>query len=136
MADSKHTPQQKVKYLILARHASFNDADLYDYSTLDGDSIDEAYSQLVDSGEHWDAESEVREGEAETGLKCDWSRNYESKAVAAKLPDGSWVGWTYWYGGGKHAQPETVEWIDDAYDLTCAEEEKVVTVRTFEKAGG
>jgi hypothetical protein len=35
--------------------------------------------------------------------------------------------------GGKYGEPEAVEWIDDAYDLVCTEEEKVVTVRTFAK---
>ena len=49
------------------------------------------------------------------------------------MPDGSWVGWTYWYGGGKYGEPEAIDWMDDAYDLACTEEEKVVTVRTFTK---
>ena len=67
----------------------------------------------------------------ETGLKCEWSRHYESKAVAMKFPDGSWVGWTYWYGGGKHGEPSSIEWMDDAYDVDCHEEEKMVVVQTF-----
>ena len=130
------TASQKVKYLVLAADASWKDADLIPFAEITGDVIDEAYQQLVDAGEQWDAESEVREGTAETGLPCEWSRNYESKAVATQLPDGSWVGWTYWYGGGKHSNPEEIDWIDDAYDLSCTEEEKVVTVRTFSKAEG
>jgi hypothetical protein len=81
-----------------------------------------------------DARSEVRQGEMETDLPCPSSRHYESKSVAAKLPDGSWVGWTYWYGGGKHGEPEAIDWIDDAYNLNCTEEEKMVTVRIFAKA--
>lgn len=132
----KHTPAQKVKYLILSAHAAHNDGEIAEFAALSGEEIDGAYSELVDADDHWDAQSEVRAGEIETGLNCDWSRHYESKAVAAKLPDGSWVGWTYWYGGGKYAEPEAIEWIDDAYDLTCIEEEKVVTVRTFSKVGG
>lgn len=134
-AEVKHTAEQKVKYLILSAHARLNDGDAYDLSKLSGQEIDAAYDQLVESDEHWDAQGEVRGGEIETGLKCDWSRHYESKAVAAQLPDGTWVGWTYWYGGGKHAEPEAVDWIDYAYDLKCIEEEKLVTVRTFSKAG-
>jgi hypothetical protein len=131
-----HTPAQKVKYLVLAAHAALNDGDVADYSTLSGDEIDAAYEAIYNEGEHWDAEQEVRGGEVETGLPCPWSRHYEAKAVAAKLPDGSWIGWTYWYGGGKHANPEEIDWIEDAYALTCAEEEKLVTVRTFAKAEG
>ncbi|WP_037135887.1 hypothetical protein [Rhizobium leucaenae] len=131
MDERRLTPEHKVKYLVLAEHAAFNDADIFDYSTVSGDDIDEAYEQLLDSGEQWDAESNVRGGEVETNLRCPISRNYEAKAVAAKLPDGSWVGWTYWYGGGKHGNPEEIEWIDGSYDVSCTEEEKVVTVRTF-----
>ncbi|QIG72960.1 hypothetical protein EVB98_038 [Rhizobium phage RHph_N3_2] len=131
---AEKTAEQKVKYLILAVDASWKDADLIAFDQITGEVIDAAYQQLVDADEHWDAQSEVRGGEVETGLKCEWSRNYESKAVAAKLPDGSWVGWTYWYGGGKHSEPEAIDWIDEAYDLNCVEEEKVVTVRTFSEA--
>lgn len=76
---------------------------------------------------------EFREGEVETNIEAPWSRNYESKSVAAQMSDGSWVGWTYWYGGGKHANPEEIEWMGDAYDLECVEEEKLVVVRTFTK---
>lgn len=131
----KLTAEQKLKFLILARAAELSDQQGPDFATQTGDDIDASFEVLRDSEEHWDAESEVRGGEVETGVKCDWSRHYESKSVAAKLPDGSWVGWTYWYGGGKHGEPEAVEWISEAYDLNCTEEERVVTVRTFEKAG-
>lgn len=128
-----HTPAQKVKYLVLGVHARFNDGEVATLSSLTGEDIDAAYDQLVEADEHWDAQSEVRSGEFETDIECDWSRHYESKSVAAQLPDGSWVGWTYWYGGGKHSEPEAIGWIDDAYHVTCAEEEKVVNVRTFSK---
>jgi hypothetical protein len=128
-----HTAEQKVKYLILAAHARYNDGDAYDLSALSGDEIDAAWAHLVEADEHWDSQNEVRGGEVETGIKCDWSRHYESKSVAAQLPDGSWVGWTYWYGGGKHGEPEGIDWIDEAYDLACIEEEKLVVVRTFTK---
>lgn len=36
-----------------------------------------------------------------------------------------------WYGGGKHGEPGAMPWMEEAYDVSCAEEEKVVTVRTF-----
>jgi hypothetical protein len=69
----------------------------------------------------------------ETGIRCEYSRHYEAKSVAAKLDDGRWVGWTYWYGGGKHGEPEAMPWLDETYLLECVEEEKVVVVRTFER---
>jgi len=39
-----------------------------------------------------------------------------------------WVGWTYWYGGGKHGEPESVEWMEDAYFVGVKEETRVVLV--------
>jgi hypothetical protein len=126
------TPEQKVKWAILKRRAEFRSEEL---PLLDSDDIDAAYEEAdeSDDGDLQDARSEVREGEIETGLRCDSSRHYESKAVAAKMSDGTWVGWTYWYGGGKHGEPEGIDWMGDTYDLDCKEEEKVVTVRTFTK---
>ena len=121
----------KVKYLVLAKAAEWNED--FAMPDFEADAIDAAYDALTEAEDHYDAESEVRGGEVETGLPCERSRHYESKAVAARLPDGSWVGWTYWYGGGKHGEPEAIDWIGEAYDLTCIEEEKVVTVRTFAK---
>jgi hypothetical protein len=122
--------QQKVKWLILQVAARFNDTEAPEYPCAN---VDELYDTLVENDAHWDARDEVRCSGVETGLECEYSRNYESDAVAMQLPDKSWVGWTYWYGGGKHASPEAIEWIEDAYDLNCTEEEKVVVVRTFSK---
>jgi hypothetical protein len=83
----------------------------------------------------WDIQDityEFREGDVETNIAPEYSRHYESKSVAAKI-DGKWIGWTYWYGGGKHGEPDAIDWMEDAYFLDCKEEEKVVTVRTFTK---
>lgn len=125
------TPEQKIKYLVLAKTAEWDGKELPQFAA---DKIDSLYDDLVESDGHWDGVSDVRSGEIETQLPCPYSRHYESKAVAAKMPDGTWVGWTYYYGGGKHGAPEEVDWMNAAYDLTCAEEEKVVTVRTFAAA--
>ena len=80
-----------------------------------------------------DAKSEFRESGEDTEIPCDWSRNYESKSVARQMSSGEWVGWTYWYGGGKFGAPEAIDWITDAHLLGVTEEQKVVTVRTFTK---
>jgi hypothetical protein len=77
--------------------------------------------------------SELREGTVETEIPCTQSRNYESKSVAAQAVDGTWVGWTYWYGGGKNAEPDDIDWMDKSYDLDVKEEQKTVTHRTFTK---
>lgn len=120
---------QKLKHLILIADASLRGEQP---AVATEQNIDELYEAADgDDYELQDARQEVRGGQVETGMKCEWSRHYESKAVAAQYLDGSWIGWTYWYGGGKHGEPEAIDWIEDAYDLNCAEEQKVVTVRNF-----
>lgn len=88
--------------------------------------IRDKFDALVSDDALSDAESELRSGEEETGLPCPGSRHYESKSVAAQMLDGSWVGWTYWYGGGKHGEPEAIDWINDAYEVRMVEVQKVV----------
>lgn len=123
------TPQQKIKHAILLTTAEWSGES--PAVEITADNVDDLYEKLVDEDAHWDAMNEIRCGGEETDLPCQWSRHYESKSVAAQMPDGSWVGWTYWYGGGKHGEPEAIDWMEDAYDLDVTEEEKVVTVRTF-----
>ncbi len=124
------TPEQKIKCAILAKVAEWTNKPAPEYPCSN---VDESYAALVENGEHWDAKSEIRCGDVETGLECDYSRHYESKAVAMEMPDGSWVGWTYWYGGSKHGEPEAIQWMEDAYEVNCSEEEKMVVVRTFNR---
>jgi len=122
------TPEQKIKHLILIRNAEIGDKELP--TDITSENIDDLYSNI---DEPWDDIYAIRAGEVETNLPTECSRHYESKSVAAKAPDGSWVGWTYWYGGGKHGDPESIDWMDSAYDLSVTEEEKLVIVRTFKK---
>lgn len=70
------------------------------------------------------------------GLKAERSRHYEVDRVATKILDGIFVSWLYWYGGGKHAEPEGIDWMyseSGAVEVNCKEEEKLVTVRTYSK---
>ena len=135
-------PEFKIKRTIIARYLDaieeYDQKDekvnlsKYDLSTDEG--VQEAYDHIweIDSRIQ-DFEYEFREGEERTSLECDWSRNYESEAVASKMFDGTYCGWTYWFGGGKHSNPEEIEWMEDAYDLNFVEEEKLVTIKTFSK---
>jgi hypothetical protein len=126
------TPEQKVKHMILIRHAGFLKEPAPEGVTAE--TIDALYDLADGYGDGLqDARNEVRCGDRRTGLDSPSSRHYEGDEVASQAPDGSWVGWTYWHGGGKHGEPEAIDWIEYAYDLTCAEEEKLVTVRTFVK---
>jgi len=120
------TPEQAIRYMVL---------DILDAKTptdLTGEVVDELYD-AVHPDDRQDILYSVREGGCETDIECERSRHYESKSVAAKAPNGLWVGWTYWYGGGKHSEPEAIGWMDGAYFLDCKEEEQLVTVRTFTK---
>jgi hypothetical protein len=79
-----------------------------------------------------EALSEFRDSyDEETDIEHDWSRHYESKSVAKRLNNGKWVGYTYWFGGGKHGESEAIDWIDEAYFLNC--EEKMVMKNFFTK---
>jgi len=118
---------QKLKHLILLKLAEWDGREL---PPITAENIDRLYEE---DEEKWDAISELRSGEVETGLPTPYARYFEVKAVAAKYIDGTWVGWNYYYGGGKHSEPEAIEWIDEAYDVAVKEEEKLVLVREFSK---
>ena len=120
------TPEQKIKHLILLRYAETTGEALPEITS---DTIDDVYDEVDPTDDTF----EFREGEIETDIPTASTRHYEAKAVAAKYIDGSWVGWTYWYGGGKHGNPEEIRWMEDAYNLSVTEEEKLVIVRTFKK---
>ena len=98
--------------------------------------IDAAFEAIEDHGLDDDvseAESELRKSYThETGIECVSSRHYSMSSVARQFGD-KWVGWTYWYGGGKHGEPGSIEWIKDAYFVEAKEETRVVL--TFTKAG-
>lgn len=127
---SDFTPEDIIKMVILtnigyaiplnANHDSLDD--LWEMAREDNDA---AVQEEMD---------DLRSGEEETGQPPEFSsRHYEHKGVAAKGPNGQWVGWSYWYGGGKHSEPEAMPWMSEAYFLDCVEEEKTVIVRSFSK---
>lgn len=94
--------------------------------------IDEEWEALEEDHGLADALYCFRDGEIETNIPAEYSRHYESKSVATKLSDGLWVGWTYWYGGGKHGEPEAVDWLNEAYWLDVVGE-RVITEYIFAK---
>ncbi len=125
-------PANKSRREILKR-VEHDDASLV-FGILDTDAqVGAAYDRLCELDYQDDYESAFRSGQVETSIPAPSSRHYESRSVAAKCLDGSWVGWTYWYGGGKHAEPDAIDWLEDAYDLDCVEEEKLVVIQTFTK---
>ena len=125
------TPEQKIMLKVLHNVAGDIQGDT-SFDEITSDNIDEVWDDNDDLVQ--DELYEFREGEVETGIPSkNYSRHYECHEVASQMVDGSWVGWTYWYGGGKYGEPEAVDWMDSAYNLDCVEEEKVMVVRTFSK---
>ena len=120
------TPEQKIKHALILL-ASEPPICKLDIVPITADNVDDLYDDI----DATDCIYDFRQGEVETNIPTPYSRHYEAKSVAALMPDGSWVGWTYWYGGGKHGDPESIDWMEDAYDLNVVEEEKLVIVRTF-----
>ena len=118
------TPEQKIKWAMLV----FGQVALPEPVTPEG--IDRAWTEVVAAHDHWDLMSEMRSGDLETGLPTGPTYNYAGKSVAAKMPDGTWVGWTYWHGGGKHSNPSQIPWMEEAYSLAVHEETRVVKVWT------
>lgn len=126
------TPSQKIIHLILLLLAEWKRESLPE---VDAENIEALFDRAKeeDDGSLRDAINEIRASGVETHLPVPHSRNYEARAVARQYVDGSWIGWTYWYGGGKHGAPQDVVWIEYAYDVSATEEPKTVIVRTFEK---
>ena len=123
------TPEQKLKHLILLRACVMSRLPAPEGITKE--TIDALYDEMAEKDQVQDAEAEIRGSGVATDLPCKFDRNYESQSVARQALDGSWVGWTYWTGGGKHGNPDEMPWMQYAYDLDCKEEEKLVIVRTF-----
>jgi hypothetical protein len=119
------TPEQKLKRHILEYH-EYN-------GEITAENVDSTFERIDEESGLQDAKEEIRQSGTETGLECEWSPYYESKAVAAKMSDGTWVGWTYWHGGGKYGTPEAIHWMDSAYELSCEEKQVLTTQRTFTK---
>lgn len=127
------TPEQKLKHMILNQAVHFGLP--APSEPITAANVDAIYEQAEEDEEDslQDARNEIRQSGIRTGLPAQPSRHYESESVAAQAPDGTWIGWTYWFGGGKHGEPEAVDWMDEAYALSVTEEEKMTVVRTFEK---
>lgn len=126
------TPEQYIKVAIMDRVAAWENLTL---PAITPENFDAVYDEFMEKHEDHmqDARSEIRGGTVETGLDAPFSRHYEATEVAMQMPDGVWVGWTYWHGGGKWGEPGAIDWMDSAYFLDCKEEEKVVVVREFSK---
>ena len=111
--------------------------DAFDEGFSDIESLIECYDEK--RGEMTDEENDFRcRFDQETTVTPEYSRHYDSVSVAAfvNVCDFSgWIGWTYWSGGGKFGEPESMPWIENAYFLSVTAT-KTIEVNEFEKAGG
>lgn len=126
------TPEQKLKHAMLLIAIGAGSLEFTGEITVAN--VDSLWAELASNDLQFDLMEEFRSCGVETGLTAPYSRDtrhYESCSVASQMPDGSWVGWTHWYGGGKHSQPSAIPWMDEAYDLNCTEVPTVVMVQTF-----
>lgn len=125
------TPQQLARYCILETVMRWGGQEIP--ADLTGEEVDRRTEEVeADTPDAYqDARNETRCGDINTGLPAPSNRHYEAKAVASQAPNGQWVGWTFWHGGGKYGEPEAIDWIAGAYHVDCVTEEKVVTVHTF-----
>ena len=126
------TAEQKIKATILKDYEGLSNEPLDKEITKD--TVDELFESL---NKDWGLQDYIEEFRScyneETKIECDFSRHYESKSVAQQVFDGSWVGYTYWYGGGKHGEPSAMPWMEDAYNLNVEEKEVMIVQRTFSK---
>lgn len=126
------SPEQKLKWMVLNLAARWSGEQP---PVVTAETVDAQYDALVAADGHWDARNEVRCSGTRTSLvrNIDYriARHYEHEEVAAKMPDGSWVGWTYWHGGGKHGQPDAIDWMPEAYAVEHRSEPRTIMVDVF-----
>ena len=123
--------KQKLMHLVLLAAQRLENGFEIGSEDVTPENINEIYDRMVEGDYHWDALEDVRNSGIETGSDSGFSRHYESHDVATKYIDGTWVGWVFYYGGGKHGEPEGVPWMEKAKELQCKEEEVTVIKRTF-----
>ncbi len=127
------TPQQKIEEHILIHHCFSKGyiKTIEDWEKLDGETQEQYEDEFQD--EYADALEQFRWSGEECNLEPSYHPYFESKQVVARLYDGEWVSWTYWYGGGKHACPEDLPWLEDAFFVNCREWEETITAREFKR---
>jgi hypothetical protein len=122
------TPAQKIKLTLLI-NSGYVDKDVIPTS----EEIESLFLELSKDDEHG-VISDFREGQCRTNIEPFFLRNYETESVAAQMFDGSWVGWTFVSGGGKHSDPESYDWITGSYELQIVSEtERTIVDRVFSR---
>ena len=138
------TPQETLYKAIISRAkelAGQYTGDCSIFERREGELYEDVHDRIANDDDDmydyiYDAKNDLSEGCCETDIEPAYSRHYESKSVAQQFGGGRWIGWTYWYGGGKHGEPWSVDWVSEAYDLDVKEEVVTQVVRTFTRKEG
>lgn len=96
---------------------------------INAENIEEVLEQFEQEHEDYmyDNMYALREaGKPSNILTEHYSRHYEAEEVAYQTKTGHWIGWTYWSGGGKHGEPEAIDWMPHAYFLDIVAEKQVI----------
>ncbi|CCH57766.1 hypothetical protein A323_gp58 [Acinetobacter phage AP22] len=124
------TAQQLIRKAILLKAVDFENIEPFSQS-LDGAGIDKLYESYNEYDELNDPKNEIRYGQVDANLSAiTWSRSYEIDVRAMKI-DGVWVAWDFYYGGGKHGEPESFDWISNARIVNCEEIQVMTTQYDF-----
>lgn len=117
--------QQLLRKAILLKAVQFENIEPFT-ENLTGEQVDTLWSCYDENDELADPISEIRCGGiyASNIKAATFSRHYEIDVNAMKI-EGVWVAWDYYYGGGKHGEPEAYDWISDARIVNCEEQEVV-----------
>lgn len=129
------TAPQKCKYLVLVTLNRWRKNEMPEFES--GEELDALYKheEENDDGYFQDARNESRNGtEASDIAVTEHCRHYEIDAHVSELPDGSWVGWWHFYGGGKHGEPDAYDWVGNSFDVKHTSEVVTVTKHHFSKA--
>ena len=96
--------------------------------------IQEAYDGMYDQI-GCDAVQDIIEGHFETTIQPAFSRHFEVESVAIKDNYDNYIGFSRFYGGGKHSDVYSTYYnsIENSYYLLCSEEEVLTIQRTWTK---
>jgi hypothetical protein len=141
------TAVQLAKLLVMRKGLEFG----YGYTVTDDDGQDtavdlaflatapgELIENIFDESEHDDAINEVRyEAEDVNGITSwchySWQRNYEVDVKAFILADGRALAFCEMSGGGKHGEPDSYPWVEEAkFIKVSGVQERVVRTYQFE----
>lgn len=122
------------KYIVEYAIEGWNEYFLWNEPLDTEKQIDKAFLYMLDQI-GCDAMQDKMCGQWKTNVSPDFSRHCETESVAVKDNCDNYIGFTRYYGGGKHF--DEYSWYDlsveNAYYLACEEKEVLTIQRTWAK---